>query len=101
MKHKAFSLLELLLVLAIVAVIALTGLGLIRQKMLDEKINLTYSQIQTLFNAATSYYNDHNHQWPTTTTQLNQYLGVNVTDQCPWQTSGCYSFDPEYFSTSY
>lgn len=61
---KAYSLLETLLVVAVMAVVAFIGIQLLQQQVVQTKVNTTAAQIQIIKEAAQAYRGSHN-SWPT------------------------------------
>jgi prepilin-type N-terminal cleavage/methylation domain-containing protein len=66
---RGFSLLEMMLVLAVMAVVTLTGLSYLREKALNAKIDKTALQLQQWLQAGLAFYNN-NGEWPKENKQL-------------------------------
>lgn len=101
MKHsqRGFTIIELLLVIALIAAMSVSGIALFQQRTTQLKIEKTALQIQQWLQAAMSYYVD-NGAWPTDVSQLLQdannstkayYLPLSVANN-PW--GYAYSIQP-------
>jgi prepilin-type N-terminal cleavage/methylation domain-containing protein len=99
---KGFTLLETLLVLALVALMAVAGIAAYQQRIVNFKVEKTALQMQALLEAAQNY-NVNYSAWPSDSTALDPYLGAGVLNNCPWSysTATCYSFVPQTSSASF
>lgn len=84
-KNRAFTLIELLLVIAIIGILVSTGLSLLQTRAKQTKVEKTALQIQQLLQAGMAYYVD-NGCWPA------------PKDESP---SGCKTQSPPDFITNY
>ncbi len=82
--YQGFTLLELLLVIAILGVLATFSLSLYQQETSRFKIEKTALQMQQILQAATAYYTQNN-QWPSNCADpnFNNYLPVGSSVN-PW-----------------
>lgn len=71
--QRGFTLLELLLVLAIMASLTVAGLGWYRHRVAQAKVVKTGLQMQQLLQAGMAYYVDHR-VWPSSVSKLQDYL---------------------------
>lgn len=77
---RGFSLIELMFVIAIIAAIAVMGLAAYKQRVMNQKIDQTVLQLQTILQGSMAYYVANNH-WPNDSaasfnTMLTDYVGV-------------------------
>lgn len=94
MKAKGFTLLETLLVLAILAVLVTAGLSYYQQKVLYFKVDKTVLQMEQIAEAAIQYHTDKS-QWPTKAEDFAPYTDPNILNNCPWypNTAQCYEIE--------
>lgn len=99
---KGFTLLETLLVLALVALMAVAGLATYQQRIVNFKVEKTALQMQAILEAAQNY-NANYSAWPSDNAALDPYLGPGVLNNCPWSysTATCYSFVPQTSTASF
>jgi len=79
MKERGFTLLELMLVIALIAAISLVGLSVYRQQLLNFQIDKTALQLQQWLQAGQAYYQDCGF-WPDPNQRgMAQLLGQEIT----------------------
>jgi prepilin-type N-terminal cleavage/methylation domain-containing protein len=94
-KLRGFSLLEMMLVIAIMAVISVAGLSYLRERVVNAKINKTALQMQQWLQAAIAYHND-TKKWPENVNSLlpdaqdptKAYYMPADSQYSPWYISG-------------
>ncbi len=99
---KGFTLLEMLLVLAVISVLSLAGLSAYQQRTQSFKVEKTALQMQEILEAAQAFYLDHPtatppiNRWPQVETDFAAYLSGAVLHNCPWTyiTNTCYTITP-------
>lgn len=98
-KQRGITLLELLLVIAVLAAMSVAGISYLREKALNAKIDKTALQMQMWMQAAIAYHHD-NGKWPTSAdvqAMMPTYMPEN-SDKSVWFSNampqiGLYSFD--------
>lgn len=80
---QGFTLLEMLLVLAVISVIASMGINLIVQKGVEFRQDKVTLQLQQILNAGLAYYID-NGRWPKNNADLQGKYLPNITPINPW-----------------
>ncbi len=97
-KKRGFTLIELMIVIAIIAILAAVLVPNFMRVRRTARFNACLSNVKNISTALESYSVDHGGQYPTSSTELQQladeYVGKPMT--CP-QTKGPYDY---YFNTS-
>lgn len=74
-QHRAFTLVELMVVVALIALLSAIGLPNVARARQNADDAKTQKELQSIYTAIVMYENDH-HQKPTTWTDLQPYITI-------------------------
>ena len=83
-RHHAFTLLELLLVIAVMAIVAMSGIAAYNQYITRLKVERSALQMQAILVAAQNFHTENSTSWPTTSADIQKYIGPKALETCPW-----------------